>query len=157
MKVPKILAIPVFVAVLSAVVLANHVTVDYDHVMNFGHVKTYSWSQPQTSNSIWDGRLKDAINLELAAKGWTEVPSGGDVALVAVERTSIWRWEGFGTPTAASGEVGTLVVSMFDGKSKDLIWRGKVSSNLSSDPDKNTKKLYKDVQKMFKNFPPRAS
>jgi len=101
--------------------------------------------------------LKDAINLELAAKGWTEVPSGGDVALVAVERTSNWRWEGFGTPTAASGEVGTLVVSMFDGKSKDLIWRGKVSSDLSSDPDKNTKKLYKDVQKMFKNFPPRAS
>jgi hypothetical protein len=101
--------------------------------------------------------LKDAINLELAAKGWTELPSGGDVALVVVERTSSWRWEGFGTPTAASGEVGTLVVSMFDGKSKDLIWKGKVSSDLSSNPDKNTKKLYKDVQKMFKSFPPRAS
>src|SRR5579862_52644 len=142
---------------LSAVVLANHVTVNYDHATNFGHVKTYSWSQLQTSNSLLDGRLKDAINLELAAKGWTEVPSAGDVALVAVTRTSSWRWEGFGTPTAASGEVGTLVVSMFDSKSKHLIWRGKVSSNLSSDPDKNTKKLYKDVQKMFKNFPPRAS
>src|SRR5260370_31401250 len=157
MKAARILAIAVFVAVLSAVVLANHVTVDYDHAMNFGHVKTYSWSQLQTSNSIWDGPLKDAINLELTAKGWTEVPSGGDVALVAVERTSSWRWEGFGTPTAASGEVSTLVVSMFDGKSKDLIWRGKVSSDLSSNPDKNAKKLYKDVQKMFKNFPPRAS
>lgn len=155
MRVLRLLAIPVFVAMLSAVVLANHVTVDYDHAMNFGHVKTYSWSQLQTS--IWDGRLKDAINLELAAKRWTEVRSGGDVALVAVERTSSWRWEGFGTPTAASGEVGTLVVSMFDGKSKDLIWRGKVSSDLSSNPDKNTKKLYEDVQKMFKNFPPRAS
>ena len=157
MKVPRILGIPVFAAVLSTAVLAGHVTVNYDHATNFDHVKTYSWSQLQTSNSIWDGRLKDAINLELAAKGWTEVPSGGDVALVAVERTSNWRWEGFGTPTAASGEVGTLVVSMFDGKSKDLIWRGKVSSDLSSNPDKNTKKLYKDVQKMFKNFPPRAS
>jgi hypothetical protein len=56
MKVPRILAIPVFVAVLNAVVLANHVTVDYYHAMNFGHVKTYSWSQLQTSNSIWDGR-----------------------------------------------------------------------------------------------------
>jgi hypothetical protein len=157
MKVPRILAIPVFVAVLSAVALANHVTVDYDHAKNFGHVQTYSWSQLQTSNSTWDGRLKEAINLELAAKGWTEVPSGSDVALVAVERTSSWHWEGFGTPTAASGEVRTLVVSMFDGKSRDLVWRGKVSSDLSSNPDKNTKKLYKEVQKMFKNFPPRAS
>ena len=156
MKILRILGIPVFAAVLSTAVLAGHVTVNYDHATNFDHVKTYSWSQLQTSNSIWDRRLKDAIRLELAAKGWTEVPSGGDVALVAVERTSNWRWEGFGTPTAASGEVGTLVVSMFDGKS-NLIWRGKVSSDLSSDPDKNTKKLYKDVQKMFKNFPPRAS
>jgi Domain of unknown function (DUF4136) len=157
MKILRILWIPVFAAVLSTAVLAGHVTVNYDHATNFDHVKTYSWSQLQPSNSNWDRRLKDAIRLELAAKGWTEVPSGGDVALVAVERTSNWRWEGFGTPTAASGEVGTLVVSMFDGKSKDLIWRGKVNSNLSSDPDKNTKKLYKDVQKMFKNFPPRAS
>jgi Domain of unknown function (DUF4136) len=157
MKILRILGITVFAAVLSTAVLAGHVTVNYDHATNFDHVKTYSWSQLQPSNSNWDRRLKDAIRLELAAKGWTEVPSGGDVALVAVERTSNWRWEGFGTPTAASGEVGTLVVSMFDGKSKDLIWRGKVSSDLSSDPDKNTKKLYKDVQKMFKNFPPRAS
>jgi hypothetical protein len=156
MKILRILRILVFAALLSTAVLAGHVTVNYDHATNFGHVKTYSWSQLETPNSIWDGRLKDAIRLELAVKGWTEVPSGGDVALVAVERTSSWRWEGFGTPTAASGEVGTLVVSMFDGKS-NLIWRGKVSSDLSSDPDKNTKKLYKDVQKMFKNFPPRAS
>ena len=157
MRVPRILAVPVLVAMLSTAVLADHVTVDYDHAMNFGHVRTYSWSKLQTSNSIWDGHLKDAINLELTAKGWTEVPSGGAVALVVVEKTSIWRWDGFGEPTVASGELGTLVVSMFDGKSKHLIWRGKVSSDLSSNPDKNTKKLDKDVQKMFKNFPPRAS
>jgi uncharacterized protein DUF4136 len=157
LKVPKTLAVPLFLAMLSAGVLADHVTVDYDHAMSFGNLKTYSWSKVQPSNSIRDGRLKDAINLELAAKGWTEAPSGGDVALVAVERTSGWRWEGFGTPTAASGEVGTLVVSMFDSKSKHLIWRGKVSSDLSTNPDNNTKKLCKDVQKMFKNFPPRAS
>ena len=71
----------------------------------------------------------------------------------------MWRWELFGEGTGAAytQEVGTLVVSMFDGKSKHLIWRGKVSGDLSSNPDKNTKKLAKDVQKMFKNFPPRAS
>jgi hypothetical protein len=100
MKVLRNLAIPVFVAVLSTAVLADHVTVDYDHAMNFGHVKTYSWSNLQTSKSLWDGRLKDAINLELAAQGWTEVPSGGDVALVAVEKISIWRWDGVGAPTS---------------------------------------------------------
>ena len=68
MKVPRILAIPVFVAVLSTAVLAGRVTVNYDHAKNFCHVKTYSWSQLQTSNSIWDGRLKDAINLDRRPK-----------------------------------------------------------------------------------------
>jgi len=54
-------------------------------------------------------------------------------------------------------KVGTLVVSMFNGNSKQLIWRGASSSDLSGNPDKNTKKLDKDVQKMFKNFPPKAA
>jgi hypothetical protein len=43
---------------------------------------------------------------------------------------------------------------MFDGNSKQLIWRGASSSDLSGNPEKNTKKLDQDVQKMFKHFPP---
>jgi len=53
--------------------------------------------------------------------------------------------------------VGTLIVSMFNGNSKQLIWRGTSSSDLSGNPDKNTKKIDKDVAKMFKNFPPKAN
>src|SRR5207302_6187528 len=108
---------------------------------------------------------------ELAAKGWTQVASGGDVALVAVEKTSIhqqydtfydgfggshWRCMGESTTTVDNYKVGTLIVSMFDGNSKQLIWRGTSSSDLTGNPEKNTKKLDKDVQKMFKNSPPKG-
>jgi len=169
MKFHKMLAVPLFVIALATAVFADHVAVDYDHATNFNQIKTYSWSKVHTANSIWDDRVKDAIDKELTAKGWTQVPSGGNVSLVAVEKTSIhqqydtfydgfggWRWRGMGdaTTTVDNYKVGTLIVSMFDGSSKQLIWRGASSSDLSGNPEKNTKKLDQDVQKMFKHFPP---
>ena len=159
---------------LATAVFADHVSADYDHAANFNQIKTYSWSKVQTKDSIWDNRVKDAVDKELAAKGWTLVPSGGDVALVAVEKTSVHqqydtfynglgggrRWGGgIGETTTSvdSYKVGTLVVSMFNGNSKELIWQGTSSSDLSGNPEKNTKKLDKDVAKMFKHFPPKAA
>ena len=172
MKFRKMLAIPLFVMALTAALFADQVKVDYDHSANFNQVKTYSWSKVKTANSIWDDRVKDAIDKELAAKGWTQVPSSGDVALVAVEKTSVhqqydtfydgfggWRRWGMGdaTTTVDNYKVGTLIVSMFEGNSKQLIWRGTSSSDLSGNPEKDTKNLDKDVQKMFKDFPPRTA
>lgn len=174
MKWRNLFSVPLFVLALATAMFADHVSVDYDHAENFGQIKTYSWSKVQTKNSIWDDRVKDAVDKELAAKGWTQVPSGGDVALVAVEKTSVhqqydtfyngfggWRRWGGGmgetTTQVENYKVGTLVVSIFNGNSKQLIWRGASSSDLSGNADKNTKKLDKDVQKMFKNFPPKAA
>lgn len=96
--------------------------------------------------------MKDAINKELAAKGWTQLPSAGDVSLMAIEKTSVHQqydtfYDGFGgwrrfgsfgesTTTVDNYEVGTLIVSMFDGNSKQLIWRGASSSDLSGNTEK---------------------
>jgi hypothetical protein len=172
MKFHKVLAIPLFVMALATAVFADHVAVDYDHAEIFNQVKTYSWAKVHTANSLWDGRVKSAVDKQLTAKGWREVPSGGDVALVAVEKTSIhqqydtfydgfggWRRWGMGvaTTTVDNYKVGTLIVSMFNNGSKQLIWRGTASSDLSGNPDKNTKNLDKDVEKMFKKFPPNAA
>ena len=173
MKFRKMLAIPLFLIALTTAVFADHVAVDYDHATNFSQVKTYSWSNVHAANSIWDDRVKDAINKELAARGWTQLPSGGDVSLMAIEKTSVHQqydtfYDGFGgwrrfgsfgesTTTVDNYEVGTLIVSMFDGNSKQLIWKGASSSDLSGNPGKNTKNLDKDVQKMFKNFPPKKT
>ena len=64
---------------------------------------------------------------------------------------------GDATTTVDNYKVGTLIVSMFEGHSKQLMWRGTSSSDLSGNPEKNTKKLDKDVQNMFKAFPPRTA
>jgi hypothetical protein len=70
-----------------------------------------------------------------------------------------WRWRGFGgfgesTTTFDTYKVGTLVVDLFDAKTKTLVWRGVSSSMLSDKSDKNIKNLNKGVQKMFQHFPP---
>ena len=61
---------------------------------------------------------------------------------------------GSSTTTVREYAVGTLVVDIFDAKSKSLLFRGTASDELSDKPEKNQKKLAKASDKMFKNFPP---
>src|SRR5258708_6938868 len=66
---------------------------------------------------------------------------------------------GFGeaTTTTDTYKVGTVVVDLFDTKTKQLIWRGSSSDTLSNNSNKNIKNLDKGVDKMFKQFPPGSS
>src|SRR5579862_8578175 len=101
-------------------------------------------------------RIETAVNADLASKGWKYVKSGGDVSIIAIEITQNqhtlntfydgfgggWRWRGAGgfgdaTTTVENYRVGTLVVDLFDAKTKNLIWRGSSSNTLSDESDKN--------------------
>jgi hypothetical protein len=123
----------------------------------------------ETPNSLWDERVKEAVDKALQSKGWQQVPDGGDVSVVAVGTTNEkrtlrtfydgfdgWMWGGFGDATTYEDtyQVGTLIVDMFDTRTKKLIWRGSASDVLSTKPDKNIKELEKSVDKMFEHFPP---
>ncbi len=63
-----------------------------------------------------------------------------------------------GTATTTTSEyiVGTLVVDIYDAKTKTLMFRGTATDELSDKPEKNQKKLAKASDKMFKDFPPGA-
>lgn len=155
---------------ITAVAAWAGVTTDYDHHADFAHYKTYSWGKIQTANGLWDERVKNAVGGQLAAKGLTEVPSGGDVVVTARDAihnqqelntfyNGLGGWRrggglGMSTTTVDTYKVGTLLVEMFDGRSKSLIWQGSASDTLSNNSDKNIKSLDKNVQKMFEHFPP---
>ena len=66
---------------------AGQVKTDYDRSANFAQYKTYSWEQVKTQNPLDVDRIKSAVNAALAAKGWTQVDSGGDVCIMAMEIT----------------------------------------------------------------------
>jgi hypothetical protein len=158
--------------ILAAAAYAE-VKTDYDRAANFTRYKTFSWEKVETSDPLWVSRIKNSVSAALAAKGWTLVDSGGDVAVLAMEVTKEhqtlntyydqfgggWRWGGgFGdaTTTTETYKVGTLVVDLFDASTKGLIWRGSASDTLSSKSDKNIKALDKSVQQLFEHFPPGA-
>ena len=164
-------SLPIFIAVLLTATMAfsREVTTDFDHHIDFSQYRTYSWAKVETPNSLWDERVKEAVDKELQAKGWREVPQGGDVSIMALgttrEKQTLhtfydgfdgWYWQGFGdaTTTVDTYKVGTLIVDMFDTNTKKLIWRGRASDVLSSKPEKNEKSLEKAVSKMFEHFPP---
>jgi hypothetical protein len=178
MNVKRSIFASVGIALLFATAsFAEQVKTDYDRGADFSQYKTYSWEKVQTQDPLWVGRIKDAVNAALAAKGWTQVASGGQVAIVAMETTQNqqtlntlydgfgggWGWRRFGgggfgdaTTTTENYKIGTLVVDLFDANSKNLIWRGSASDTLSDKSEKNIKNLDKGVQKMFDHFPPGA-
>jgi hypothetical protein len=151
---------------------AQHVKTDYDRAANFSQYKTYSWKKVQTPDALWVDRIKAAVDAALVAKGWTQVGSGGDISVVAIEINRDhqtlntfyddfgggFRWRGFGgfgeaTTTSDTYTVGTLVVDLFDAKTKNLVWRGVSSGMLSNKSGKNIENLRKGVEKLFSALP----
>jgi hypothetical protein len=160
---------------------AGQVKTDYDRSADFGRYKTYSWEKVKTQDPLNVERIKNAVNADLAAKGWSQVNSGGDISIMAMEITHDqqtlntfydgfgggWGWRRFGgggfgglgeaTTRTETYKVGTLVVDLFDSRTKQLVWRGNSSDTLSNNSNKNIQNLDKDVAKMFKQFPPDSS
>jgi hypothetical protein len=75
-KIAASVGLTLFLATAS---FAQHVKTDYDRSANFSQYKTYSWEKVQTKDPFLVDRIKAVVNNTLAAKGWTMVPSGGDV------------------------------------------------------------------------------
>jgi uncharacterized protein DUF4136 len=160
-----------------AAAFAQDVKVDFDKSANFDAIKTFavkigtSWN-----NQISEKRVVDEITQTLTEKGWKSAPEDKADAIVVLhgateKQKSLntfysggyggygWRggWGGgMGTSTTTVDEytVGTLVVDIFDAKSKELRFRGTASDEVSDKPEKNQKKLAKASDKMFKDFPP---
>jgi hypothetical protein len=49
---------------------------------------------------------------------------------------------------------GTLVVDLYDGHTKQLVWRGTGTDTASDKADKNNAMIQKAVAKMFAHYPP---
>ncbi len=173
------LAIAAALALASTAVFAQDVKTDHDKAANFAAIKTFqakiatSWN-----NEIGEKRVLDEITQALTEKGWKSVDANPDALVLlhgATEKQKSLNtfysgtggyggygyrgWGGMGgmgTATTTTSEyiVGTLVVDIFDAKTKGLMFRGTATDELSDKPEKNQKKLQKASDKMFKDFPP---
>src|SRR5437016_4880940 len=171
MKIQRTVFVSAAIVLLLATASFADVHTDYNRGVDFSQYKTYSWEKVQTADPLWVDRIKEAVDSQLAAKGWRRVESDGQASLIAIEMTRNQQslntfYDGFGggrrwgggfgnaTTTVDTYKVGSLVVDVFDANTHKLIWRGSSSDTLSDKSDKNIKTLEKDVQKMFEHFPP---
>ena len=167
--------------VLPAMAIAQDVKIDYDKAFNFSPVKTYSIKiGTPWGNDLSQRRVLTEFEETITAQGWKKAAEGqADIQVLLHGASQTKRnastfysgmgggyggygYRGFGGGTATASTVvneytvGTLVVDMFDSKTKNLVFRGTAEDEISDNPEKNEKKLEKASAKMFKNFPPSA-
>lgn len=164
-------------ALASTAAFAQDVKTDYDHAANFAAIKTFQAKiATGWGNQISEKRVLDEFTQALTEKGWKSVDANPDAVVLlhgATEKQKSLNtfysggyggygyrgWGGMGgmgTATTTTSEflVGTLVVDIYDAKTKSLMFRGTATDELSDKPEKNQKKLQKASDKMFKDFPP---
>lgn len=155
----------------ASLAFAQKVNTDYDHSFDFSSIHTFAvqfgtpWSNP-----LQQDRAKADIIEQLTSKGWTQAtdPATADVVVAihgAVKQEQSldtwysgggWGWgPGMAQTSVNTVNVGTMVVDILNTKTKQLIFRGTATDQLSNKPQKNSEKLDKAVEKIFKDFPPK--
>jgi hypothetical protein len=166
----------VFSAVLllsaGAMLHAQDVTYNSMPGVNFSTFHTYKWVEIEGGNypdQIVDAQIKQAIDAQLAAKGFTKVTSDPADMYVGYQTTVTqskeWnaygmggglRWGGMASATQSTINTGTLGLDFYNPATKQLIWRGQATKTLnpSKNQQKNISNLNKAMAKLLKNFPP---
>ena len=132
------------IASLALPAAADSVKTDHDSHVNLAQMHSYCWGQVNSADPFYVSRIRERVDYDLQTHGWQQVSSGCDATVFA------------------SGDVqnqqpiGTLVVDIFTTNNKQLAWRGSTEHDLSNKSQKNVDAMNKDIDKMFKNFPPKG-
>jgi hypothetical protein len=173
------------VLVLLACYLTNaqDVRTNYMPGTDWSKYHTYAWVNDVQGvpavgghpDQILDAQVKQAIDSQMVAKGFTKVEDASKADLLlgyqlAIDQEkqingfgdSLGGWgpwgAGLGTFSAStsSNYVGTFVIGMYDPAVKKLVWIGAAQHAIepSKKQEKNQQRLNKGAQKLLKDFPP---
>ena len=155
---------------------------DYDMDSDFSAFKTYTWipaaiKQGSTtaqsavrSNTLLDKRIREAVEAQLQAEGFTRSDEAPDVLVVyhtgvqnKVEVTD-WGYTYAGHYGGWAGRdidvynynEGTLIVDLVRASDKQLVWRGSATGVVEpgASPEKVQARLNEVVAGIFANYPP---
>jgi hypothetical protein len=174
--------VPIAILALALVGCASipAVQTDHDPAVDFARYQTYSWREkPTGGTALAMQRIVTRIDEQLQAKGWRLAPTdSADIALAAHIATheehrldsfydgpmwAGWGWYGpwaWGPPMGyqrtrvTSYTVGTLVVDMFDTRTKRAVWSAMAEDTIPNTPEEINADIDAAVAKMFVGFPP---
>ncbi len=153
---------------------------DYDNHADFSRLKTFAWIPHEAStdaavqavlmdNSLFDPRLKNAVNADLEAKGYSITTADPDFVIAyhtgVQEKVDVTNWGytygPYWGPYGDSMDVTqyteeTLILDFIDFETKNIIWRGTALEALpgTRDPEKADKEIQKTVDQLLAKFPP---
>jgi hypothetical protein len=156
---------------------------------DFSKYHTYAWvgevqgvpAVGGQTDQILDTQVKQAIDSQMAAKGFTKVEDGGKADLLLSYQLAIDKekqingfgdnlggWGGWGpwggslgtfSASTSSNYIGTFVVGMYDPAVNKLVWIGAAQHTIepSKKQEKHQQRLNKGAQRLLKDFPPGRS
>ena len=185
MKVRFLLLVLVATFGLPIIAEGQNASYNFAQGVNFSVFKTYEWVDipgASVSDSFLDGKIKQAINAQLAARGFTKSNQGArlyvayQVSFAQEKEIKQYMrggagghgpgWEYFCSYGATYGgpgmsiennatiPFGNLILDFYDSASKDLLWRGNVSKAFDAEHKKQV--LDKAAAKLLKSFPPKT-
>jgi hypothetical protein len=159
------------VSALSVACSTMTVGVDYDHTINWSKYTTFQvGTGTPAPTTFTQKRIDNAITSTLQSKGWQAVTSNPSIMvyphIVLSEQTQLntmnmggygYRgWGGMGgmsTTTVQKIPMGTLVVDLVDPATKEMVWRGTATDQVSGTGE-DQGKVDEAMQKLFADFPP---
>ena len=181
MRPYRTLVLALMIGALPSIAAAQKTTYDFDKTATFAEYRTYSFKEgTPTKQPLIDQRIVAGIEAQLAAKGFTRNDAAPDVFVVYHvafdEQQDIssystgpmyggygWGWGGGWGSTSTDVRVreiliGTLAVDVIDAGKKQMVWRGLGTKEIDvgAKPEKRDKNISKAIEKIFKNYPPKA-
>ena len=161
------------VAWAQSLVASGKVKVEYDHATDFATYKTFAWASfqdpaPNPANHI---RVTRAVERELEAKGFAKVSP--DEASVFVRYQGRLDKKITSTPSQSESpgqqpsnkrtmvnfgkvKVGTLILELWDGRTKDLVWQARESMPEPA-ADRMEDAINKSVKRLLGEYPPKPA
>ena len=176
-SIARVLATALFgTAMATTPLLAQTVTIDYDHSVNFLKFKTYTWQKLHATDPSVEDRINIALKRDMEGRYMTEVTSGGDVTITAVEATQdkqefasfynslgdfAWQHVSGATGFLDSGTalqdvpLDTLIIDIYNPTTHQLLWRGAVTEPVAKSEDKNDRTIDHAVTLLISKYPPK--
>jgi hypothetical protein len=173
MKKLIVLLILVAVAVPAA---AQKVYVDYDRTVDRSKYKTFAWGEMppsvlEANHPLMHSFIKNSIEYELTGQGLIEDTKNPDLYVIyhtnPKESVQIisqaygysygagWGWDPYWGTSMVTGSTqtntyrkGSLIIDIWDARTKLAVWRGTASDVMSEDPEKALKQVDKAITKI---------
>jgi hypothetical protein len=176
----KIMSVMLVLLASALPAAAQKVYVDYDRTVDFSSFKTFAWAQtPPTpfemNYPMGYSFIKNSIEYELTGAGLTEDTADPDlyVTFFTASKESFqvmvtafgysygpgWGWDPYWGTTAgaASAQVntykkGSLVIDIWDARTKRAVWRGTAEKVISENPEKALRQVDAAITKIVEKY-----